>query len=176
MCVCAIKQVPYSTLQSEDSTLARRGNHRLHRGHYVGIRKLQFRTYLQITHNATCRRPTVTQMFLAHSGSSFLHALAGSSTPRFQLHLLFRTARRRNERTIHSTSLPTPPPLSSLETSKDAAAARDWLMRFRACPIPRAAVDITFSRSSGPGGQVCATRLCVRSHRTGDSLERTERQ
>ncbi|KAH9973403.1 RF-1 domain-containing protein, partial [Russula compacta] len=50
-------------------------------------------------------------------------------------------------------SLPTPPPLSNLATSKDAAAAHDWLMRFRGCPIPRPAVDITFSRSSGPGGQ-----------------------
>ncbi|KAH9966935.1 hypothetical protein BGW80DRAFT_1137973, partial [Lactifluus volemus] len=50
--------------------------------------------------------------------------------------------------------LPAPPPLSNLATSKDVAAARDWLNRFRECPIPRAAVDnIAFSRSSGPGGQ-----------------------
>ncbi|KAI0247032.1 hypothetical protein BJV78DRAFT_1113598, partial [Lactifluus subvellereus] len=49
--------------------------------------------------------------------------------------------------------LPAPPPLSNLAISKDAAAARDWLKRFRGCPIPRAAVDIAFSRSSGPGGQ-----------------------
>ncbi|KAI0295891.1 hypothetical protein B0F90DRAFT_1637160 [Multifurca ochricompacta] len=52
-----------------------------------------------------------------------------------------------------TASLPTPPPLSNLATSKDTAAARDWLKRFRGCLIPRAAVNIAFSRSSGPGGQ-----------------------
>jgi len=111
----------------------------------------------KFTHYATSRRPTVTQMSLARSGSSFLHALAGSSARRVHLHLLVRIARHRSDRTIHGTSLPTPPPLSSLETSKDGVAARDWLIRFGACSIPRAAVDITFSRSSGPGGQVCVT-------------------
>ncbi|KAH9055510.1 hypothetical protein EDB87DRAFT_1762460, partial [Lactarius vividus] len=54
---------------------------------------------------------------------------------------------------LQVTALPTPPPLSVLATSKDVAAARDWLKGFSGCSIPRAAVDITFSRSSGPGGQ-----------------------
>lgn len=103
---------------------------------------------------------------MLHAGSSFssiLHAalaLAGSSTSRVH-HLVVRTARHRTGTTA---SLPTPPPLSSdLETSKDAAAAaRDWLMRFKGCPIPRAAVEIAFSRSSGPGGQVCSV-ICLPS-------------
>lgn len=77
----------------------------------------------------------------------------------FRLQIVLRAARRQtNLRTKHSlraTALPTPPPLSVLITSKDVAAARDWLKSFGECSIPRAAVDITFSRSSGPGGQVC---------------------
>jgi len=85
------------------------------------------------------------------SSSLLLDALAGSSKPRVQL--VFRTARHITNLRQGGTPLPTPPPLSNLATSKDAAAARDWLVRFRACPIPRAAVDIAFSRSSGPGGQ-----------------------
>jgi peptidyl-tRNA hydrolase ICT1 len=109
-------------------------------------------------------------MSVTRSGSSFLHALAGSSARRVQPHLLARIVRHRSDGTIRSTSLPTPPPLLSLQTSKDTAAAHDWLMRFKACSIPRAAVDITFSRSSGPGGQVCATNSVLRSHRTGNLI------
>lgn len=90
-------------------------------------------------------------MFLVRSNILSLDVLAGISRPRVQL--VVRTARHRTAHRLRATSLPTPPPLSNLATSKDAAAARDWLMRFRGCPIPRAAVDIAFSRSSGPGGQ-----------------------
>ena len=82
-----------------------------------------------------------------------LDVLAGISRPRVQA--VVRTARHRTDHSLRTTSLPTPPPLSILATSTDAAAARDWLTRFRGCQIPRAAVDIAFSRSSGPGGQVC---------------------
>ena len=98
-------------------------------------------------------RPTTAHMLLACSNILSLDVLAGLSRPHVQL--LVRTERRRTVHRQRATSLPTPPPLSNLATSKDAAAARDWLMRFRACPIPRVAVDIAFSRSSGPGGQVC---------------------
>lgn len=102
-------------------------------------------------------RITAAQMLLARS--SVLYVLAATARPRVQP--LLRTARHRTDSRL---SLPTPPPLSNLETSKDAAAARDWLVRFRGCPIPRAAVDIAFSRSSGPGGQVCP-RSCLFSVR-----------
>ncbi|KAF8485732.1 hypothetical protein DFH94DRAFT_152833 [Russula ochroleuca] len=91
-------------------------------------------------------------MLLARSSIlSSLDVLAGTSSRRPRVQLLVRTAR--HSTTDNRPSLPAPPPLSNLETSKDAAAARDWLMRFRRCPIPRAAVDLAFSRSSGPGGQ-----------------------
>ncbi|KAF8274658.1 RF-1 domain-containing protein, partial [Lactarius quietus] len=49
--------------------------------------------------------------------------------------------------------LPAPPPLSVLATPKDVSAARDWIKSFGGRPIPRTAVDLAFSRSSGPGGQ-----------------------
>jgi peptidyl-tRNA hydrolase ICT1 len=93
-------------------------------------------------------RPTAAQMLLLS-----LDGLAAISRPRVQL--VVRTARHRTDHRLRATSLPTPPPLSNLATSKDAAAARDWLTRFRGCPIPRVAVHIACSRSSGPGGQVC---------------------
>ena len=100
------------------------------------------------------RQQTAALMLLASPRLLSLDVLAGlSSRPRVQL--VVRTARHRTDHSLRATSLPTPPPLSNLATSKDATAARDWLTRFRGCPIPRAAVDITFSRSSGPGGQVC---------------------
>lgn len=55
-----------------------------------------------------------------------------------------------------SEGLPAPPPLSSLVTSQDMQEARQWIEHFRIASIPKDVVEITFSRSSGPGGQVCA--------------------
>jgi hypothetical protein len=101
------------------------------------------------------------QMLLAS-----LNVLAGISRPRVQP--LVRTARHRTDQSLRSTSLPTPPPLSNLATSTDAAAARDWLTRFRECQIPRAAVDIAFCRSPGPGGQVCPFIIFTVAYRTVD--------
>ncbi|KAH9954350.1 hypothetical protein BC827DRAFT_1143974 [Russula dissimulans] len=94
-------------------------------------------------------------MLLARSSFLSLNALlAGSSVPHVHVQLVgVRAPRHRTKHRLGATSLPTPPPLSNLETSKDAAAARDWVARFRGSRIPRAAVDIAFSRSSGPGGQ-----------------------
>jgi hypothetical protein len=117
---------------------------------HVGILRCSICLVLAITRHV---RPTAAQMLLACSNILSLGILAGISRPHVQL--VVRTARHRTDHRLRATSLPTPPPLSNLATSKDAAVARDWLMRFRGCPIPRAAVDIAFSRSSGPGGQVC---------------------
>lgn len=55
-------------------------------------------------------------------------------------------------------SLPLPPVLSSLETKTDTAGAREWLDAFRTASLPRNIVELSFARSSGPGGQVRA--LC----------------
>jgi len=58
------------------------------------------------------------------------------------------------QRTAHQgNALPVPPRISCLESPSDAAEARSWLSRFQAQSIPRDAVDLSFSRSSGPGGQ-----------------------
>jgi len=50
-------------------------------------------------------------------------------------------------------SLPIPPALFSLETKADTAGAREWLNAFRNVTVPRNLVDLSFARSSGPGGQ-----------------------
>jgi len=55
--------------------------------------------------------------------------------------------------TAPSLSLPIPPALSSLETKADTASAREWLHAFRNAAVPRNLVDLSFARSSGPGGQ-----------------------
>ena len=49
--------------------------------------------------------------------------------------------------------LPTPPKFSFLATSEETNEARAWLAGFRASKIPKEAVHLGFSRSSGPGGQ-----------------------
>lgn len=102
-------------------------------------------------------------MFLIRSVILAPNSLAVIRTPRPQN--LFRAARHqtnlgpclRFKHSLRATTLPTPPPLSNLETSKDFSVARDWLKSFGGCSIPKEAVDMTFARSSGPGGQVCRT-------------------
>lgn len=54
-----------------------------------------------------------------------------------------------------NTLLPTPPPLPALENAAQNAQAREWIQSFKSVQIPKAAVQLTFARSSGPGGQVC---------------------
>lgn len=51
-------------------------------------------------------------------------------------------------------SLPIPPALFSLETKADTAGAREWLNVFKNATVPRNMVELSFARSSGPGGQV----------------------
>lgn len=54
-----------------------------------------------------------------------------------------------------SELLPVPPSLDTLNTAEDNAEARSWIAAFKDKPIPKSLVNFTFSRSSGPGGQVC---------------------
>jgi hypothetical protein len=58
-----------------------------------------------------------------------------------------------------SPAFPKPPPLTELVTEEDNTEASTWLARFSGpqTKIPRQLVELTFSRSSGPGGQVCLT-------------------
>jgi hypothetical protein len=44
---------------------------------------------------------------------------------------------------------------ASLSTDSHHAAAKQWLEGFAIEDIPKNALEVTFARSSGPGGQVC---------------------
>ncbi|KAF8206983.1 RF-1 domain-containing protein [Mycena galopus ATCC 62051] len=59
----------------------------------------------------------------------------------------------RNAHSGGNRPLPIPPQLTSLESTQDTALARAWIGQFRALDIPKSSVQLSFSRSSGPGGQ-----------------------
>ncbi|KAG1736529.1 hypothetical protein EDB19DRAFT_1028567 [Suillus lakei] len=62
------------------------------------------------------------------------------------------TAWTRRCRLIHT--LPTPPSTASLSCAEDQEGAKVWLCTFEeAKTVPKNLVELTFSRSSGPGGQ-----------------------
>ncbi|KAI0688421.1 RF-1 domain-containing protein [Cytidiella melzeri] len=50
-------------------------------------------------------------------------------------------------------SLPDPPKLPHLHTPSDNAQARSWIAQFRTQAVPKELVELSFARSSGPGGQ-----------------------
>lgn len=54
-------------------------------------------------------------------------------------------------------SLPGPPALSHLENKASIVSALEWLNAFRNAKVPRQLVELSFARSSGPGGQVPAS-------------------
>ena len=54
------------------------------------------------------------------------------------------------------SKLPHPPALHSLKDTTDFAAARQWVEAFRKIALQRDDVELTFARSSGPGGQASA--------------------
>ncbi|KAJ6553552.1 RF-1 domain-containing protein [Mycena vulgaris] len=65
----------------------------------------------------------------------------------------FGASLARNTHSGSSRLIPTPPQFVALESPEETALARAWVAKFRAVPIPKAAVEFSFSRSSGPGGQ-----------------------
>jgi len=83
-------------------------------------------------------------------------------------------------RTFHANapglSLPIPPALLSLETKADTASAREWLDAFKVVTVPRNMVELSFARSSGPGGQVCQSPLRHRNIPSVDLPHSTECQ
>ena len=61
-----------------------------------------------------------------------------------------------------NAGLPTPPPaIISDSDSPQTDAVRSWLSNFKSVSIPRDAVELKFSRSSGPGGQARGISLPV---------------
>ncbi|PPQ95454.1 hypothetical protein CVT26_008473 [Gymnopilus dilepis] len=75
--------------------------------------------------------------------------------------IFFRDLRRVWESRSYGTgrsssgTLPNPPPLHALITEQDNAKASEWLKEFSSAEkkIPKELVELSFSRSSGPGGQ-----------------------
>ena len=57
-------------------------------------------------------------------------------------------------RWISNTGIPRPPDLKTLESPEDNVRARSWLEDFKSRAIPKEFVELSYSRSSGPGGQV----------------------
>jgi hypothetical protein len=53
-----------------------------------------------------------------------------------------------------SQSLPIPPNIAVLQGPADWAEARKWVEQFKTESIPKSLVELSFARSSGPGGQV----------------------
>lgn len=52
------------------------------------------------------------------------------------------------------SAVPHAPRLSALTTPSETNEARKWIEKFQSQSIQRGAVELSFSRSSGPGGQV----------------------
>ncbi|KAG6914999.1 hypothetical protein DXG01_013952 [Tephrocybe rancida] len=50
-------------------------------------------------------------------------------------------------------SIPPAPRLTALTTPEETSEARAWISTFKTQEIPKASVELSFSRSSGPGGQ-----------------------
>ncbi|KAI9057321.1 hypothetical protein FKP32DRAFT_1584111 [Trametes sanguinea] len=49
--------------------------------------------------------------------------------------------------------LPVPPSIPAIQDASQSEQAREWIDKFRTTSIPKNLVELTFSRSSGPGGQ-----------------------
>lgn len=74
---------------------------------------------------------------------------------RARLSMLLHHGQKAGVRLVHCPSgLPQPPAIASLAPEHEQEA-RAWLTRFRAAAtVPKHLVELSFSRSSGPGGQV----------------------
>ncbi|KAF9460362.1 hypothetical protein BDZ94DRAFT_1300001 [Collybia nuda] len=78
------------------------------------------------------------------------------STPHTRLGRLghvFIPAHLQLARYAHGHSLSAAPRIVALVTPEDTAQARSWVSKFKEETIPRGSVELSFSRSSGPGGQ-----------------------
>lgn len=83
-----------------------------------------------------------------------LSSLMFSTIYEFRPSILNLRQIRRNLSSNTGRSLPTPPDIGILEGPTDWAEARKWATQFKAENIPKTLVELSFSRSSGPGGQV----------------------
>ncbi|THH21640.1 hypothetical protein EUX98_g8313 [Antrodiella citrinella] len=65
--------------------------------------------------------------------------------------LWWRTRTQRFASSNHSTRFP--PSIDTLGTPEENAQAREWIASFRTSAVIKGDVELTYSRSSGPGGQ-----------------------
>lgn len=105
---------------------------------------------------------------LRHAGST-LAAIASTSLPYLIRTRALPSARVLGGRHAHTGSLSHPPQLLKLKDASDNAKAQEWIDQFLLYDIPRDVVQLSFSRSSGPGGQVrravlYLTILCNLNH------------
>ncbi|KAI0722453.1 RF-1 domain-containing protein [Fomitopsis betulina] len=87
---------------------------------------------------------------------STLAAIAGATQSTPSLRYLIQalpSARVLGGRHAHTGPLLHPPQLSILKNASDNAKAREWIDQFQLNDIPQDIVQLSFSRSSGPGGQ-----------------------
>ncbi|EPT04103.1 hypothetical protein FOMPIDRAFT_45704 [Fomitopsis schrenkii] len=89
---------------------------------------------------------------LRHAGST-LAAIASTSLPYLIRTRALPSARVLGGRHAHTGSLSHPPQLLKLKDASDNAKAQEWIDQFLLYDIPRDVVQLSFSRSSGPGGQ-----------------------
>ena len=97
-----------------------------------------------------CMRATSNQ-----AGSRVLRCSLLLASLRWSIHELTKTTKRKY---AAGSFVRMPPSLPQLKSSKDMETARSWIEEFKRVVIPRDAVELSFSRSSGPGGQVRCTR------------------
>lgn len=71
---------------------------------------------------------------------------------RFRISLLFLSRKLHGNET--QPRLPKPPNISELVTERDTEEAQAWATQFVNIKVPKDVVEFSFSRSSGPGGQV----------------------
>lgn len=99
-----------------------------------------------------------------------LHALTQLRFPSFSMSVIFNARSYVTQslvaaswRRLSSSNVSSrfPPPLLKLETSEENAQARDWIVKFKTSRIPKDDVQLTYSRSSGPGGQVRPSSSCL---------------
>ena len=71
----------------------------------------------------------------------------------------------------YASSIPSPPNIALKELGTTSfPSARDWISHFRKLALDRTDVELTFSRSSGPGGQVSFLSIAILQVSPSDSV------
>ena len=101
----------------------------------------------QIPRRGSAQPHQLTAMLRLAFGSSWTRSCLGLHKSLFSLSRNFHGNEAR-------PGLPKPPNISKLVTEEDTEEARTWVTQFANAKVPKESVEFSFSRSSGPGGQV----------------------